>query len=40
MDPASARRLLVEAFVMGLWDGASDGEAICEAAREALRRVV
>ena len=40
MDPASARRLLVEAFVMGLWDGASDGDAICEAAREALRRVV
>ena len=40
MDPASARALLLEGFVMGLWDGASDGEAISEAAREALRRVV
>ena len=40
MDPASARRLLVEAFVMGLWDSASDADAICEAARDALRRVV
>jgi hypothetical protein len=25
---------------MGLWDGAKDGDAICDAAREALRRVV
>ena len=40
LDPASARALLLEGFVMGLWDGASDGDAICEAAREALRRVV
>ena len=40
MDPASARALLLEGFVMGLWDDASDGDAICEAAREALRRVV
>ena len=40
MDPASARALLLEGFVMGLWDSASDGDAICEAAREALRRVV
>ena len=40
MDPASARALLVEGFVMGLWDGASEPGAIAEAAREALRRVV
>jgi len=25
---------------MGLWDGAKDGRAICDAARDALRRVV
>jgi Fe-S cluster assembly protein SufD len=40
LDPASARALLLEGFVMGLWDSAKDGEAISEAAREALRRVV
>ena len=40
LDPASARALLLEGFVMGLWDGAKDGDAIREAAREALRRVV
>ena len=40
MDPASARALLLEGFVMGLWDGASEPEAICDAARDALRRVV
>jgi Fe-S cluster assembly protein SufD len=40
LDPASARALLLEGFVMGLWDSASDADAICEAAREALRRVV
>ncbi len=40
MDPASARALLLEGFVMGLWDTARDADAICEAAREALRRVV
>jgi Fe-S cluster assembly protein SufD len=41
LDPASARALLLEGFVMGLWDGVSDEshrEAICEAARVALRR--
>ena len=37
LDPASARALLLEGFVMGLWDGASEPEAICNAAREALR---
>ena len=40
MDPANARALLLEGFVTGLWDGASEPQAIAEAAREALRRVV
>jgi Fe-S cluster assembly protein SufD len=40
MDPASARALLLEGFVIGLWESASDGDAIAEAARDALRRVV
>jgi Fe-S cluster assembly protein SufD len=40
LDPASARALLLEGFVMGLWDSAKESTAICEAAREALRRVV
>jgi Fe-S cluster assembly protein SufD len=40
LDPASARALLLEGFVMGLWDSASEPHPICEAAREALRRVV
>jgi Fe-S cluster assembly protein SufD len=40
LDPASARALLLEGFVMGLWDSATDGDAIRDAAREALRRVV
>jgi Fe-S cluster assembly protein SufD len=38
--PANARALLLEGFVMGLWDSAKDPDAIAEAAREALRRVV
>jgi Fe-S cluster assembly protein SufD len=40
MDPATARALLLEGFVMGLWDGAREPDAISTAAREALRRVV
>jgi Fe-S cluster assembly protein SufD len=40
LDPASARALLLEGLVMGLWVGAREPDAICEAAREALRRVV
>ena len=40
LDPASARALLLEGFVMGLWDSAIDAAAICEAARDALRKVV
>jgi Fe-S cluster assembly protein SufD len=40
LDPASARALLLEGFVMGLWDSAREPEAIGEAARAALRRVV
>jgi Fe-S cluster assembly protein SufD len=42
LDPASARALLLEGFVMGLWDGVSDDaqrDAICTDARDALRRV-
>jgi len=40
LDPATARALLLEGFVMGLWNRAKDADAICTAAREALRRVV
>jgi Fe-S cluster assembly protein SufD len=40
LDPASARALLLEGFVMGLWDSAKDAGAISDAARDALRRVV
>jgi Fe-S cluster assembly protein SufD len=40
LDPASARALLLEGFIMGLWDSATDAEAICKAARLSLRRVV
>ena len=40
LDPASARALLLEGFVMGLWDGAKEPDAIADAARAALRRVV
>jgi Fe-S cluster assembly protein SufD len=40
LDPAGARALLLEGFVMGLWDSATDGEAVRTAARDALRRVV
>jgi Fe-S cluster assembly protein SufD len=42
LDPASARALLLEGFVMGLWDNVADEaqrDAICTAARDALRRV-
>jgi Fe-S cluster assembly protein SufD len=40
LDPAGARALLLEGFVMSLWDAAKDGDAIRNAARQALRRVV
>lgn len=40
LDPASARTLLLEAFVMGLWDSAARPDTISDAARAALRRVV
>ena len=39
LDPASARALLLEGFVGGLWDEADGGEAIAELARGALRRI-
>ena len=41
LDPASARALLLEGFIMGLWDNVVDDAqrgAICTAARDALRR--
>ena len=38
LDPATARALLLEGFVMGLWDEAPD-EAIRDAARSALRAI-
>jgi Fe-S cluster assembly protein SufD len=40
LDPASARALLLEGFVMGLWDSAKHGDAISQAASQALRGVV
>ena len=40
LDPASARALLLEGFVMDLWETAKHPEAIGDAAREALRRIV
>ena len=43
LDPASARALLLEGFVMGLWDSvgnAAQHDAISTAAKDALRRVV
>jgi Fe-S cluster assembly protein SufD len=40
LDPAGARALLLEGFVMGLWDSAPAGDAIRDASRAALRRVV
>ena len=39
LDPASARALLLDGFVMGLWDSATNGDAICAASRAALRRI-
>jgi len=39
LDPAAAKALLLEGFVMGLWDEAADGEAIREAARATLKAV-
>jgi Fe-S cluster assembly protein SufD len=39
LDPASARALLLEGFIMRLWDSAENGEEVANAARDALRRV-
>ena len=39
LPPAEARALLLEGFVMGLWDDAPDGESIRDAARNALRGI-
>ena len=40
LPPAEARALLLEGFVMGLWDSASEPDAIRDLARDALRKVV
>ena len=43
LDPASARALLLEGFVMGLWESVSDEaqrDRIASAAHDALRAVV
>jgi Fe-S cluster assembly protein SufD len=40
LDPATAQALLLEGFVMGLWEKAKEPDAISETAREALRRIV
>ena len=39
LDPASARALLLEGFVGGLWDALGEDSAIARAASAALRRV-
>ena len=42
LDPASAKALLLEGFVIGLWDAVDDDaqrEALCAATRDALQRV-
>ncbi|WP_309661807.1 SufD family Fe-S cluster assembly protein [Sphingomonas sp.] len=39
LDPAGARALLLEGFIMGLWDDAPDGDAIRDASRAALRAI-
>ena len=39
LPPAEARALLLEGFIMGLWESAKDSEAIGKAARDSLRRV-
>ncbi|HEV2595693.1 MAG TPA: SufD family Fe-S cluster assembly protein [Sphingomicrobium sp.] len=40
LAPPAARALLLEGFIMGLWDSATQPNEIREAAREALKRVV
>jgi len=40
LNPVSARALLLEGFVTGLWDSAKDADVIRDAARETLRKVV
>ena len=39
LPPAEARALLLEGFIMGLWESAKDSEPIGKAARDSLRRV-
>ena len=39
LEPAAARALLLEGFVMGLWDDAKDRDRLCELSRAALRAI-
>ncbi len=39
LDPASARALLLEGFIGGLWDALGEDSAIALAANAALRRI-
>ncbi|MEO6256237.1 MAG: SufD family Fe-S cluster assembly protein [Sphingomicrobium sp.] len=39
LDPATARALLLEGFVMGLWDAAEQRDQLSELARAALRAI-
>jgi Fe-S cluster assembly protein SufD len=42
LDPASAKALLLEGFVIGLWDGvehSAERDALCAMTRDALQRV-
>ncbi len=39
LDPAAARALLLEGFVMGLWDEAPERDQLCEVSRAALRAI-
>jgi Fe-S cluster assembly protein SufD len=40
LPPAQARALLLEGFIMGLWDSLGEDSEIAARAREALRRIV
>ena len=39
LDPATARALLLEGFIMGLWDDAPERDQLCEISRAALRAI-
>jgi Fe-S cluster assembly protein SufD len=39
LDPAMARALLLEGFIMGLWDDSAERDRLCEISRSALRAI-